>query len=148
VTIKCTATTKAGRPCTVPARHNSAFCVYHDPSAEAAAIRREGGRKGGSRYSKTVSVQHVLAHQTTDTATATATDTELVPLLTKLLGDVIAGRVDSKIGAAAATIARVLLEAQRQAALPAVSALEQQLAELQALVAQQRTPRHEARIAA
>ena len=40
-TRRCRGTTRKGTPCTATARHGSLFCLFHDPSEEAEARRRE-----------------------------------------------------------------------------------------------------------
>lgn len=39
---ECTATTKAGKPCPIPANEGRPFCHVHDPLLQCGAKRRDG----------------------------------------------------------------------------------------------------------
>jgi hypothetical protein len=63
---------------------------------------------------------------------------ELAGRLSALFTSVVAGKVEPKVGAAAATIARVLLEAHVAASQPAVEDLQEQVETLRLAVARDR----------
>jgi hypothetical protein len=46
----CTATTRTGDPCRMPAQHYQPFCFTHDPTTDPirSAIARKGGQASGA----------------------------------------------------------------------------------------------------
>jgi hypothetical protein len=96
----------------------------HDP--DSAELRREASRKGGRNRS----AKARAAKQVPDVMTAD----ELAGWLSLLFAKVMAGRTEPKVGTAAATIARTLLEAQTVASQPTIEDLQEQLAVLRVMV--------------
>ncbi len=113
--VKCSAIAKSGSRCSVSVVTGSSFCYLHDPAM--AERRREGAKKGG--------------HNRSTKARATAQISEamsamdLAGWLSLLFKNVVDGRVEPRIGTAAATIARVLLEVKT------TTELERRLEELE-----------------
>jgi len=102
----------------------AAFCWMHDP--DSADARREAARTGGRNRSAKARAAKLIPP-------AMAAD-ELAGYLTALFKGVMTGRIEPKIGTAAATIARTLLEAQTAAAQPTIEELQEQVARLRAMV--------------
>jgi len=113
--VKCFAIARRGSRCNAPALRDSTFCWLHDPNA--AGARRAASVKGGKARSNQERARKLLP--------PTLTADELGGHMSKLLIDVIEGRVATKIGTAAATITRALLEVRT------TSDLEQRIAELE-----------------
>jgi hypothetical protein len=113
---KCQAIARSGSRCNSPVLPASQWCWVHDPAA--ADRRREASKKGG----KARSAKARAAKQIPD-----AMDAEtLAGWLSLLFTNVMAGRIEPKIGTACATIARILLEVRT------TTELEQRLSELEA----------------
>ncbi len=106
---RCAAITRAGSPCPSPPLPASAYCFVHDPAA--AEARREASRKGGKARSN-----QARAHKQIPEA---LTADELIGYLSGLFRAVIGGRVEPKVGTAAATIARVLVDVQERVEIEA-----------------------------
>ncbi len=124
MTVLCSAIAKSGSRCRRPALAGKQHCLMHDP--ESAELRREAGRKGGRNRSAKARAAKLIP----DAMTAE----DLAGWLSLLFTSVMAGKVEPKIGTAAAAIARTLLEAQTAAAQPSVADLQEQVAVLRALV--------------
>jgi hypothetical protein len=113
---KCSAIAKSGSRCTVPVVAGSSFCYLHDPAM--AERRREGAKKGGRNRS----TKARAAAQIPEAMTAT----DLAGWLSLLFTNVVEGHVEPRVGTAAATIAKVLLEVRT------ATAVESRLSELEA----------------
>ena len=97
---KCSGITRSGSRCDRPVLADRPFCLMHDPAA--AETRREAARKGGRARSN-----QARARAATQEAMDAA---ELGGWLTVLFKGVMTGRVEPRVGTAAATIARTLME--------------------------------------
>jgi hypothetical protein len=114
---KCSATNKSGAACSAAAWRDG-LCRWHHPDLEAK--RAEGRRKGGkARATKARALAAIPDAMTSD---------ELAGWLSLLFKHVVAGRVEPRVGTAAATIARVLMDVRE------ATTLEQRLAELESRV--------------
>lgn len=113
---KCSAITRAGRPCPSPPLAGSAWCWTHDPNAAGARV--EASRKGGRARSNAERARKQVPE-------AMGAD-ELAGYLSLLFKGVVGGRIEPKVGTAAATIARALLEVRNQ------TEIEDRLAALEA----------------
>ncbi len=111
----CQAIARSGRPCSSPPLAGSSWCWIHDPAAGEA--RREASRKGGHARSNQARARKRIPD-------AMGTD-ELNGYLSLLFKGVIGGRIEPKVGTAAATIARAMLEVR------SASEIEDRLAELE-----------------
>lgn len=120
---KCSAIAKSGSRCTTPVLAGSTFCWMHDP--DAAEARREAARKGGRNRSAKARARKLIP----DAISAE----DLAGLLSLLFTQVMTGRVEPKVGTAAAAVARTLLEAQTAAAQPGIADLQEQIDALRAL---------------
>ena len=100
----CSAIARSGSRCRSAPLPGRPYCLLHDPlSAEA---RREGARKGGKARSTAARAQRQIpAAMTTD---------ELAGWLSALFKSVVAGKMEPKVGTAAATIAKALIEVRKQ----------------------------------
>ena len=113
--VTCSAITKGGSRCSRPALAGKQHCLMHDP--ESAELRREASRKGGkARSTKARAAKQIPAAMSAD---------ELAGWLSLLFTNVMAGRIEPKIGTACATIARTLHEVKH------ATELEERLAELE-----------------
>ncbi len=114
---KCSAITRAGSPCPSPPLAGSQWCWTHAPEAEEA--RREASRKGGKSRS--------AAEQARKRIPPAMPPDEFAGLLAFLFRGFVAGRISPKVGTAAATIARAMLEVRQQVDVEQrLSALEAQ----------------------
>ncbi len=113
--VTCSAIAKAGSRCSRPALAGAAFCLMHSP--DHAEMRREASRKGGRNRSAQARARAAIP-EAMDAA-------ELGGWLTTLFRGVITGRIEPKIGTAAATIARTMMEVRTAVEL------EQRIAELE-----------------
>ncbi len=114
--VKCSAIARSGSRCNSPVLPGSDFCFVHDPAA--ADRRREASKKGGFARSNKARAAKLLPE-------AMAPE-ELAGWLSLLFTQVVDGRTEPRIGTAAATIARVMIDV-RQA-----TELEARLSELEA----------------
>ncbi len=106
---KCSAIARSGSRCGSPVLPASAYCWVHDPgSAEA---RREASRRGGKARSNQARAQAALP-EAMDAA-------ELGGWLAVLFKGVVAGRIEPRVGSAAAGIAKVMLEVRELVELEA-----------------------------
>jgi hypothetical protein len=117
--VFCDAITQSGKRCGRPALTGKSHCLMHDPAS--AEARRAASRKGGVSRSHRARASKLLP--------SAMTADELSGRLSQLFTQVVAGAVEPRVGAAAATIARVLMEARESAS---VERLEQEVAELRA----------------
>jgi hypothetical protein len=92
---------------------------------DAAELRREAGRKGGRNRSAKARAKKLIPE-------AMGAE-DLAGLLSLLFTQVMTGRVEPKVGTAAAAVARTLLEAQAAAAQPGIEDLQEQIDALRAL---------------
>ena len=113
---KCCAIAKSGKRCVTPVMAGSAYCWMHDPAA--AEARREAARKGGrNRATKARALAAIPEAMSTE---------ELAGWLSLLFKQVMAGRTEPRVGTAAATIARVMIDVRE------ATELEQRIADLEA----------------
>ena len=112
---KCRAVAKRGNPCGATVVAPEGMCAWHAP--EWAERRREWSKKGGERRSN-----HERAKKQVPAA---MTAKELGGWLGVLFRGVVGGKIAPKVGTAAATIARALLEARE------AGELEERVAELE-----------------
>ena len=97
---KCAAITRGGKPCPTAALPGRPWCWAHDP--EALEAKREAGRRGGHARSTAARARAAVP--------AAMDAAELGGWLTALFKGVMTGRIEPKIGTAAATIARTMME--------------------------------------
>jgi hypothetical protein len=112
----CKGQTKDGRSCGAKPRPGTDLCPWHDPNF--AERRAEWSRKGGVNSSTQQRARRQLPGQE-------MTATELHAFLAVVLKGVVVGRIDARIGNAAANIARSMNEIGKSADL------EQRMAELE-----------------
>jgi len=122
--VKCAGITRGGSRCSSPVLPGSSFCFLHAP--EMAEARREAARKGGRNRS----AKARAAKQIPEAATAA----ELAGYLTALFRGVMVGRIEPRVGTAAATIAKVLIEARAVADQPTIEDLQDQLVMLRTMI--------------
>lgn len=115
MSAKCQAIARSGSQCASPVLPDSTYCWVHDPAA--ADRRREASKKGGKARSNQA---RALAQIPEAMESA-----ELAGWLSLLFKNVVSGRIEPRIGTAAATIARVLHEVKT------VTELEVRLKELE-----------------
>jgi hypothetical protein len=115
IPMKCSAIARSGNRCTTTVVTGSNFCYLHDPAL--VERRREAARKGGRNRSTKARAAAQIPE--------TMSPADLAGWLSLLFKNVIEGRVEPRIGTAAATIAKVLLEVRT------ATALEQRLSELE-----------------
>jgi hypothetical protein len=112
----CRGTTKDGKPCGAKPRPGTDLCPWHSP--DLAERRAEWSRKGGVNSSTQQRARKALpGHE--------MTATELHAFLAVVLKGVVAGRLDAKVGNAAANIARSMNEIGKSADL------EERMAEIE-----------------
>jgi hypothetical protein len=113
---RCAAITRGGSRCASAVLAGSTYCWVHDP---AAADRRvEASKKGGkARSNKARAAKQIPPAMSAE---------DLAGWLSLLFTNVMTGRIEPKIGTAAASIARVLHEVRH------TTELEERLAELEA----------------
>ena len=112
---RCAAITRGGKPCPAAPLPGRAHCWTHDPGS--AEGRREAGRKGGRARSTAARARAAIPDG--------MSGEELAGWLSDLFRGVVSGRVEPRVGTAAATIARALLEVK------ATTEIERRLAELE-----------------
>ena len=122
---KCSAIARSGSRCRSAVLPGRPFCFLHDPAA--AAARAEGARKGGRSRSNAERAKKAIP--------VAMTSDELAGYLSALFRAVVAGKVEPKVGTAAATIAKVLFDVRTAVA---VEDLREQLDALKALVGRER----------
>ena len=116
---RCTATTKAGKPCSAMARPGKAVCLWHDP--DGAAERLANSRRGGEarRISERARKLGLREELSLD-------DVRLI--LGGALRQVLAGDIAPAVAQAAGTLGRAIVVVSE------ASDLERRIAELEALV--------------
>jgi len=97
---KCLAIAKSGSRCSRPALAGGVFCLMHSP--DHAEMRREASRKGGRNRS-------AQARARAATPEAMAPD-ELAGWLSLIFKQVLVGKLEPRVGSAAAGIAKVMLQ--------------------------------------
>ncbi len=97
---KCQAIARSGNRCNSPVLPDSSWCWVHDPAA--ADRPREASKKGGKARSAKARAMKQLPE--------TLTPSELSAWLSLLFKRVMAGQTEPRVGTAAATIAKTLLE--------------------------------------
>jgi hypothetical protein len=113
--VKCLAIAKSGSRCNRPALTGKTFCLMHDVDSDDA--RREAARRGGrSRSTKARAAKQIPPAMSAE---------DLAGWLSLLFTNVMAGRIEPKIGTACATIARTLHEVKH------ATELEDRIAELE-----------------
>jgi hypothetical protein len=112
----CSAIARSGSRCRTPVVAGSSFCYLHAP--EMAERRREAAVKGGrNRSAKARALKQIPPAMSAE---------DLAGWLSLLFTNVMAGRIEPKIGTACATIARTLHEVKHATELEErLQALEQ-----------------------
>lgn len=100
---KCQARTRQGKPCANRAMPGSGWCVFHDPTPEGEARRRENSRRGGQRRSNSSRVRRQLASDVLQLD-------EVAGLLSVALKSVVVGKMPPSIATAASNVARALID--------------------------------------
>jgi len=113
----CSATTKAGAPCSGPVLPGRDLCWAHDPALNQR--RAEGQRRGGEARSNQARARRKFA------AAALGSD-QVLGLLSVALRDVIDGKLEPGIASAAANLGRAIV------AVRGATELEARLAALEA----------------
>jgi len=106
---KCSAIARSGSRCGSPALPDSAYCFVHSP--DTAEARREASRKGGRNRSAQARARAALPE-------AMGAE-ELGGWLSTLFKGVMTGRVEPRVGSAAAGIARVMIQSRELVELEA-----------------------------
>jgi hypothetical protein len=114
---RCTATTKAGKPCSAHARPGKRVCLWHD--AEAVEERRQNAAKGGQSRSNLSRLKRSLP-------TELLAFSDVQGVLGAVLRDLLAGKLDPPVANAAANVARAF------AAIAQAGEMEERLRELEA----------------
>jgi hypothetical protein len=114
--VKCQAIAKSGSRCNSPVLPESQWCWVHDPAA--ADRRREASKKGGKARANSARAKRLIPEA--------MSAEDLAGWLSLLFTQVMTGRIEPRIGTAAASIARVLHEVKH------ATELEQRIAELEA----------------
>lgn len=117
----CTANTKAGPPCTAPARRGKVFCFRHDPSA--AVEQQEASEAGGISRANRRPPPHDLATlpDLKDSASACR-------ILSSTVHWVLQDKLDPRAATAIATCIKAFAEVRRD------EELEEKLRQLEAAV--------------
>jgi len=102
-TRRCKATARTGAPCTARPVRPSGWCWFHDPGIEAE--RAAGRRLGGYARSNAERARKRLPAEPLDNG-------ELVRYLGEVFKHVIDGTVEPRVGTAAASIAKVMVDIQ------------------------------------
>lgn len=113
---RCTATTKAGNPCTAYA-HADGFCMFHH--ADRDALQREGRAKGGKAKSTQARAKRRFLADA-------LTPKELEGVIGSTLRQVMAGDLPPGVGSAVASLARAAVTIRE------ASELEDRIAALEA----------------
>jgi hypothetical protein len=114
--VQCAAITRGGNRCGSAVLPESRYCWTHDPAA--ADRRREASRKGGKARATSERAKKQIP--------PAMSAEDLAGWLSLLFTNVMAGRIEPKIGTACATIARTLHEVKH------TTELEERIAELEA----------------
>jgi len=120
---QCRATNAAGGPCQAKPVRESGYCWVHDGAVadQRQAWRREGGRQRSN-----------AARARKQLPTETLGADELIAHLSSVFMGVVDGTVEPRVGTAAASIAKTLIDIRGAGE---VERLAEELAELRALVA-------------
>ena len=121
---RCQAVAKSGNPCTAVVQPGRPYCLWHDPEADEQ--RAEIARKGGAARS----IQARAAKELREALTADA----LAAALSVAFMRVLAGKTEPKVGTAAATMAKAILECRDVADRPRIEALEEQAERFKAAI--------------
>ncbi len=121
---KCSAIARSGSRCSSPVLPDSSFCFVHAP--EMAEARRAASRKGGKARANAARAKAAIPEA--------MTAAELAGWLSALFRSVVSGRTELRVGTAAATIAKVLIEARAVADQPTIENLQAQLDMLRAMI--------------
>ena len=113
---RCTATTKAGKPCSAQARPGKRVCLWHD--AEAAEERRQNAAKGGQARSSLSRLKRGMPMELLSISDVQA-------VLGAVLRDLLDGKLDPPVANSAAGVARAF------AALATAGDLEERLRKLE-----------------
>jgi len=105
---RCRAVTKSGKPCSARPVDAAGLCAWHSPAW--AERRRQWSAKGGAARSNR---ERAKKHLPADPLGAD----ELVAYLTVVFKGVISGRMEPKIGTAAAAIAKTMTDIATAGAL-------------------------------
>ena len=113
---RCTATTKAGKPCSAQARPGRPFCLWHDPAAEQE--RRHNAQRGGAARSSIARLKRGLPMELLSIS-------DVQGVLGAVLRDLLDGKLDPPVANSAAGVARAF------AALATAGDLEERLRRLE-----------------
>lgn len=114
---RCTATTKAGKPCNAPARPGRPYYLFHDPAA--VEERRAASKKGGHNKSNAARAERRLVKMSVH-------DVQIV--LTTAMREVFDGNLDIGTAAARATLGRAVILANEKGDLEKrVAEIEEQI---------------------
>ena len=105
---RCQATARNGKPCSAAALPGDPLCAWHSPAA--AEQRRAWSAKGGSSRSNQARARKALLP-----AAMTVADMEV--LLDGVLKAVVGGKLAPGVAVAAATVAKVKMQAAEAAAI-------------------------------
>jgi hypothetical protein len=97
---KCRATTKAGRQCAAPAIRGGIYCVLHSDPKKAAELGQKGGR--ANRRTFETPSQEVVPPESIG---------EVKRMLAQTMANVLAGKIDPKLGTTVAYMGIALLRA-------------------------------------
>ena len=114
---RCSATTKAGKPCSAQSRPGKRVCLWHD--AEAGEERRQNAAKGGQARSSLSRLKRSLP-------TEPLAFSDVQGVLGAVLRDLLAGKLDPPVANAAANVARAF------AAIAQAGEMEERLRDLEA----------------
>jgi hypothetical protein len=114
---RCTATTKAGKPCSAQARAGKSVCLWHD--SEATEERRRNAVKGGQSRSNLSRLKRSLP-------TEPLGFSDVQGVLGAVLRDLLGGKLDPSVANAAANVARAF------ATIAQAGEMEERLRDLEA----------------
>jgi hypothetical protein len=113
--VTCSAIARSGSRCQRPALAGKQHCLMHDPAS--AELRREASRKGGKARANAERAKKLIP--------SAMSPEELGGRLSDVFLKVVDGKLSPKIGTAASTIARALIDVRT------AGELEERLAELE-----------------
>ncbi|MFN8676113.1 MAG: hypothetical protein U0Z70_07015 [Thermomicrobiales bacterium] len=120
-TRRCRGTTRKGTPCTATARHGSLFCLFHDPSEEAEARRRENSQKGGKARSNAERARRQMVD-------AALSNDELDGYIGLMIQQVTENEIAPAVANSVATLVRAAVALRQATTLEErLAAIEQQL---------------------
>ena len=88
----CRAATKAGRPCAAPVVRGGTYCALHSDPKKAAELGRKGGR--ANRHTFEAPSQEVVPPESVG---------DVKRMLAQTMANVLAGKIDPKLGTTVAT---------------------------------------------